>query len=370
MDMKNIIHKLLPYSAIAVCILVISRFFIEPFLFPVNLDDCMYNALLNTYTLPELIEMLPGDCNGHLFSHFDGRMFSNMYSLLVFSIFKHHWASYYIYVLFLFVVLICSFYFMFRSLMINHYITFLAFGKTFLLSAYSACLIYIFVIDGRYEVFYWISSTSNHLLSLIFFIISIGLLCWPRNWFSNILLCILCFCFGQMNEVYAFSYCCIFLYFAFIQPKKRMVYVLMIAFVSSAVLINLTSPGTISRFNVLYDISTHFNLVSSLIDTKDTFLVPFVNYRYLPIKLIAFVIFFMLVKDHFAIHFRPSSKRLILFNRILLVVSVLSVFLHCYIMGEVCTFRGLLFLGFSFTYFIFIMAAKNIFNPLKLFLSF
>ncbi|MGZ3904628.1 MAG: hypothetical protein ACXVC6_13085 [Bacteroidia bacterium] len=349
---------------------MISRFFVEPFLFPVNLDDCMYNALLNTFTFPELVQMLPGDCNGHLFSHFDGRMFSNMYSLLVFSIFKHHWASYYIYTLFLFLVLIGAFYFMYRSLMINNRITFISPLKSLLLSAYTACLIYIFVMDGRYEVFYWISSTSNHLLSLIFFILCIGLLSYPRNWLSNFLLCILCFCFGQMNEVYAFSYCCVFLFFAFIQPKKRMVFLLMIAFVSSAVMINLTSPGTISRFNVLYDISTHFNFVSSLIDTKDTFLIPFVNYRYLPIKTTAFVIFFLLIKDHFKIHFKPSSKKLIWFNRILLIVSVLSVFLHCYIMGEVCTYRGLLFLGLSFTYFVFIMAAKNIFNPLKLFLSF
>src|ERR1700757_26070 len=119
---QNTITKFIPYALILVCAAVISRFFSEPFTFPVNVDDCLYSALLQKHSIWELMQMLGGKYNGAYIAHFDGRLFSNFYSLIVFSILKTHHSVYYLYDLFMFFVLAGSFLFLFSSLQKNGFI--------------------------------------------------------------------------------------------------------------------------------------------------------------------------------------------------------------------------------------------------------
>jgi len=365
---NNLFIKLIPASVILVCIAVISRFFSEPFTFPVNLDDCLYNALLQKYSIRELMQMLPGKYNGGLIAHFDGRMFSNFYSLLVFSLLKTNHSVYYLYNLFMFLVLLFSIYFLVNSLSKNRMISSLSISKQLLLSSFISCVLFIFLLDGRYEVFYWVSSISNHLLSIIFFVFTLALLICKPTFFRVLFMCILSFCIGQMNEVYAISFFLVFLFIAIASPSTRVSFLLMLVAVLSGLVINLSAHGTAVRFNVLYALPSHFNFTSSLKDTAYTLLLPFINFRYLPIKIPAVILLFFTIRNYLKIQVFIPDKYFLSFNRFLLFVALMSIFLHCYILGEICTYRGLLFYCLSLIYFIFIMAVKNILNPVKLFI--
>ena len=364
---KFFFTKLIPVSIILVCVAVISRFFIEPFKFPVNIDDCLYSALLQNNSIWKLMQMLSGKYNGIYIAHFDGRMFSNFYSLLVFSILKTHHSIYYLYDLFIFLILVASLYFLFTALIKKGVISSLDFSKKLLLSFFVSCSLFIFLIDGRYEVFYWVSGISNHLLSIIFFIFTLALFIGKRSFLNSLLISLLSFCLGQMNEVYALSYFFIFLFIAIALPATRVSFIIMLVMVFVSLFINLSAYGTAVRFNTLYSISTHFNFASSLKDTADTFWLPFINFRYLPIKIPVIILVFFTIRDYLKIQIYISTKHLLYFNRLLLLAALMSVFLHCYILGEICTYRGLLFYCLSLLYFIFIMASKNIVNPLRLF---
>ncbi len=364
---NKLLTKLIPAAIILVCVGVISRFFTEPFKFPVNIDDCLYSALLQKYSVWELMQMLPGKYNGAYIAHFDGRMFSNFYSLIVFNILKTHHSLYYLYDLFIFLTLVTSLYFLFKTLIKKGVMSSLTFLKHILLSFLVSCSLFIFLIDGRYEVFYWVSGISNHLLSLIFFVFMITLFIGKPTFLRILSLSILSFCLGQMNEVYAVIFLSVFLFLAITIPSTRVSFITMLAAVSLSLYINLSAHGTVVRFNTLYSISTHFNFVSSLKDTVDTFWLPFINFRYLPIKTPLVILLFLTVRDYLKIQVSIPAKYFFLFNRVLLLTALLSVFLHCYILGEICTYRGLLFYCLSMIYFIFIMSSKNIVNPIKLF---
>jgi hypothetical protein len=364
---KNLLTKLIPYALILVCVAVISRFFSEPFTFPVNIDDCLYSALLQKHSIWELMQMLGGKYNGAYIAHFDGRLFSNFYSLLVFSILKTHHSIYYLYDLFMFFVLIGSFLFLFSSLQKNGFIFPLTKIKKPFLSLVVSCVLYIFLLDGRYEVFYWVSGISNHLLSIIFFVFALGIFISKPNCLRVIILAFIAFCFGQMNEAYAVNYFIVFLLLTIFDSKKGFAFVMMLLSVLISLYLNLSAHGTYVRFNTLYAIETHFNFMEALKDSSDTLLLPIINYRYLPIKIPVLILFYLALRDYFQFRFSIPEKKFLLINRLMLAGALLSIFMHCYILGEMCTYRGLLFYFLTLLYFIFSMASKNILNPIKLF---
>lgn len=362
-------NNILFASIVIICLAVLSRFSIEPFYFPVNLDDCLYAALLQKYSIWDVMQMLTGKYNGAYIAHFDGRMFSNFYSLLVFSILGTKHSVFYLYNLFMFLVLTGSFFLLVSALGKKGFISQLTFFKKILLSFFLSSSLFLFLIDGRYEVFYWVSGISNHLLSLIFFLCMLTLFVQDRGIINTSLLAILSFCLGQMNEVYAVIFIAIFFFLAFSKKQKWFSYAVMLSMTLLSLYLNLSAHGTVIRFHTLYSIDTHFNAGGAFIDMIDTFKLPFINYRYLPIKIALIVILFLSVKHYFQLKINMNEKYFLWSNRLALFAAVASIYLHCFVLGEICTYRGLLFYTLVLIYFIFAMGCRNISNPLKLFIS-
>ena len=363
----DILNKVIPASILALFLLIVWRFLVEPFLFPVNIDDCLYSALLQDHSIWELTKMLSGKYNGAYIAHFDGRVFSNFYSLIVFSILKTHTSTYYLYDLFIFFALLGSLYFFIGRLGTIGVLSPSTTGKKILFSLITGSCFYILLLDGRYEVFYWISGISNHLLSIIFFIFALTLFISKQTFLNRLILATLAFCFGQMNEVYALCFLLIFALIALRFSTTRITLGLMAITLGLSLYMNLSAHGTAVRFNTLYSISTHFNFWSSWKDMADTFWLPIINYRYIPIKIPVVILFFLTVRNYLNIKIAVSEESLFLFNRMLLLTALASIFMHCYILGEICTYRGLLFYIFSLLYFTFLIASLHIKNPLKLF---
>ncbi len=363
---KIFFTKLIPLSALLVCVAVISRFFIEPFKFPVNFDDCLYSALLQNHSIWELMHLDPAKYEGDYMIFIAGRM-SNFYSLFVFSVLKTHHSIYYLYDFLIFLLLIISLYSLFTSLSKNKMMSQIDISKRVLLSCFVSCTLFAFLLDGRYEVFYWISSISNHLLSIILFVFTLTLFFGKHSLFRIFVMSVFSFWFGQMNEVYALSYFLVFLFISLARPKSRGTFILLFLIVSISLFINWRGHGTSDRFEVQYAIPTHFHFIYSLQDAIETICLPLINYRYLLIKVACVLLLFFLVRNYLKIQVSISDKYFHLFNRLLLLIVLLSIFLYCYVFGEICTYRYLLFYNLSLIYFVFIMASKNILNPVKLF---
>src|SRR6185503_16877186 len=184
--------KLVPVAILLIVAVVLSRFFTEPFRFTIQADDFLFlNQLKNKSAWDTSLAILHSS-NGRWFSHF--------YTALVFTVLKTNWSIYFIYDIFAFLLLVLSLFCFFNSFIKKGIISQLTFLKQILLAFFTACVFFIFLMDGRYEVFYWVSSISNHLLSVIFFFFALSLFI-GKNVLRLPLLAVLAFCLGQMNEI-------------------------------------------------------------------------------------------------------------------------------------------------------------------------
>jgi len=353
---KIILNRLFPGLLILTCIAVLSLFFIDPFKYAIQNDDYIFIFLLKTHSISESISFVMATYNGRWFSHF--------YTFLVFSVLGANWSFYFIYDLFIFLLLVLSFHSFFTLFIKKGIISELSFFKKTLLSFFIASIFFIFLLDGRYEVFYWISSISNHLLSIIFFLFSLSLFVSEYSFFRTFLLGVLCFCLGQMNEVYAVNYLFILFFIALTIPKTKIYFIIALIALSSGLLINVFTIGSSIRY---YHAATEFDFLKSVKDFTYTFLLPIINFRYLPIKLSGLILLFLAIRDYFKIRVYLPGKLFFAFNRFLAIACALSIFAQCYLLRDVCQYRGLLLYCLTLLYFIFIMASKNMLNPLKLF---
>lgn len=227
--------------------------------------------------------------------------------------------------------------------------------KRLLFSCLTACLLFVLLLDGRYEVFYWISSICNHLLSIVFFLLSLScLLNQDKKWLAVPAYTLLFFT-GFMNEVYALCFCLILLCMAFLSPSAKGRYVIGVCLIILALMLNFFSAGTAQRLGEATG-STAF--ANALQDSFHSFLYPFYNYRYLPFKLLTGVIFALSVRHYFKLELFVSTRFYVL-NRILVLTLPLTILAQCWLLRIPCPFRGLIFFNLVIIYFLFLYSAKK-----------
>jgi hypothetical protein len=352
---NNIINKLVPTAILLTIITVLSRFFAEPFRFTIQADDFLFlNHLKNKSVWDTSIAILHSS-NGRWFSHF--------YTALVFSILKTNWSIYFIYDIFAFLLLVFSLFCFFNSFIKREIISRLTFTKKLLLSFFTACMFFIFLIDGRYEVFYWVSSISNHLLSIIFFFFTLSLFIGKSFWRFP-LLAVLAFCLGQMNEIYVMNYLLILFFLQLALPETRISFIVFLIVIGGSFLFNITSAGASARLN---EAAPDFNTTQTMRNAGETFLLPIINYKYLPIKITSLILLIFSLRNYFKLKFSLESTYFYTFNRLLFLACIFGICVQCFLLKMVCPYRSMLAYCLGLIYFIFLMACKGIANPIRLF---
>ncbi|MGZ3863622.1 MAG: hypothetical protein ACXVPN_09385 [Bacteroidia bacterium] len=353
---KNILNKFLPYALILTCLVVLSRFFIDTLRFTIQADDFMFLTKLQGHSVWEASMLVLQRSNGRWFSHF--------YTCLVFSILKTNWSVYFIYDIIIFLVLVVSIFCFFLSFMRAGLISSISNPKNWLLSFFTASVFFLFLIDGRYEVFYWVSSISNHLLSIIFFLFSLTVIISKPGFYKMPLLLILSFCIAQMNEIYVISYLLVYAFMWLSFPQTKNSVILVFTVVVLGLILNICSAGAAARIN---EAAPDFSIVQSVKNVTTTFALPLINYRYLPIKIAALLLLIFSLRNYFKLSFATTGRHFHLFNRLLFLFAIAGVFAQCYLLRMVCPYRSLLVYSLCLVYFLFVMAVKGTINPLKLF---
>jgi hypothetical protein len=343
---KKLFKYILPAAMVAgfLCL-----FFYDALHYKTNIDDSFNDEYVSKLGVIESIKLF--------FSTINGRWFSHVITAPTFAVLEHNYAFYAIYVTGMMLLFVASI-----SLLHKTYIkTF--FNKTSNIQnsiafafVFTATL-YFLLFVGRQEIWAWVSSANNHLLSVIFCVFLFSLLLNEKqSFFKTTFVILFAAAIGGLNEVNAL--CCalcvmgLFVahktYYSTIKLDKfSMIAALLI--IAASLSINVFSGGYESRMNSLQS----FTLPQSIKNTIHTFALPLMQYELIVLRLFALFTFLFFIDTDFS-GLKIQKQELLISFGVLVIVAV-SFFLHCYILSDIVPARGevwaytlMLFVLFSF----------------------
>jgi hypothetical protein len=229
--------------------------------------------------------------------------------------------------------------------------------KSVLFAFVFTATIYFLLFVGRQEIWAWVSSANNHLLSVVLCVLLFTLLLQEnKSVVKTTSVFLLAAAIGGLNEVNAS--CCVLLIigFFFLQrfyyPQLKLNKINMILatlVVIGSLSVNVFSGGYESRMNGL----PNFTLPQSIKNTVHTFALPVMQYKLLVLRLfVLFTFLFFIDTDFSLLNFNRKDIRIVC---AVLVIIAVSFFLHCYILSDIVPARGevwgytlLLFIVYSF----------------------
>ena len=294
------------------------------------LDDCFYDGIVRKWGIGGSIDLCYKIANGRWFSH--------IVCAFSFYFLQHNFTLYALYLTFLMLLFILGI----SSLYKNYCKTFLqkqvSFSSRISFAAVFTATIYFLLFEGRWEIWSWVSSANNHLLSVItcLFLFSVLL---EEN--GNVLLAFLLAAFvGGLNEVNAI--CSVMsiigllllnkFYFTTIKLRKLNLFIAIVA-IASSLIVNINSGGYKIRMEGLPD----FTLLQSLKNTLHSFLIPFIHYKYLPFILGALFIFYFFIREG---KLKTIWKEEIVIFICAFFIVIVSFFIHCYSLSDIMPPRG------------------------------
>lgn len=316
-------------------------------------DDCFFDAITHSMGLKGSI--------GYCYDVANGRWFSHVISSLVLLGAGHNTTVYTFYV-FMFLVLFLG---CVSVLFKNFYRIFvrkdLSWIKAFLAGLIFVSILYFLLYPGRRDIWFWLSSAANHLLSVSLGLLLFGLLISDRGAFAkSMLVFLVAVCVGGLNEVNAICNLLLIIGLIFFLPKycpqaitKRGNYLLALLGIILSLGINFMSGGYRTRMEVLPD----FALIQALKNTAHSFLQPILQKDMIPVMIIALLGLSYLLQRQLQKNKMSSEairREIIVFLTLIFMVG-LSFFLHCYTLSDVVPARGALW---GYTLFLFVIFTR------------
>lgn len=309
---------------------------------PVSIDDSFFDMVTHKYGI--------GGGASYCYEVLNGRWFSHLVSCFVFSSAGHHALvySFFIFGFTLFFIFCVSFFYK------NYCKTFcgreVSFFRSLGPALVATALLYFLLYPGRREVWFWLSSTANHLLSVSLCVLLIGLLIAKKNSILHlVLIFIVAACVGGLNEVNAICTALLMAgLFFFLKKVDNPVSFKKIALAGSAILlsllVNFLSDGYKARMDGLPD----FTFLQSFKNTLHSFLLPLLQKDVVPVMIIAllgavFVLQRQMMKEKKS---NQGAKKLMVGWLVAFGLVAFSFFLHCYTLSDIVPARGALW-GYS-----------------------
>jgi len=340
---KKLFQYVLPAALVAV---FLCFFFYDALHYISNKDDDFNDEYVSTLGIVDASKLF--------FSNINGRWFSHVITAFAFAFLKHNYVYYAVYVTGIMFLFIASISVLYK----NYLYTFLKEEVTLLKSLSFAFVftatLYFLLFMGRQEVWAWVSSVNNHLLSVILGAFLFSLLVKENSTASSVFL--LAAAIGGLNEVNAactaLAVVCLFALQKFYHPTLKLSnpnMLLAASVIIGSLAVNVISGGYESRMNSL----PGFTFPQSIKNTVHTFALPFMQYRFIMLRLFALLIFSFFVGVDFS-NLKPSKQNITIAFGVLAIIAV-SFFLHCYILSDIVPSRGevwgytlLLFVLFAF----------------------
>ena len=343
---KNLFKYILPAAMVAgfLCLFVLDLLH-----YKTNVDDTFNDESVSSIGIAESIKLF--------FSNINGRWFSHLITAPLFAVLKHNYTYYAIYVTCMMLLFVASVSILHKTYLTTFYKKNVDTKTSISFAFVFTATLYFLLFVGRQEIWAWVSSANNHLLSVILGILLFSFLLTESPKKSIIVFSFLLAAFiGGLNEVNAVCTALCVAGLFFVQKKYypllklntlNMLVVLVI--IATSLSINIFSGGYENRMNTL----PNFTLPQSIKNTVHTFALPIMQYRFIVLRLFALLTFLFFLDTNFsALQFTKQNTRILLGA---LVISSISFFLHCYILsdivparGEVWTYTFLLFLLFAF----------------------
>lgn len=309
-------------------------FFYDALHYIANIDDSFNDEYVS--------KMGAVDAAKLFFSNINGRWFSHIVTAIGFHFLKSNYTYYALYVtsmMLLFVASISVLHKAYLKTFLNQEVSIM---KSVLFAFVFTATIYFLLFVGRQEIWAWVSSANNHLLSVILCVLLFSLLLQEnKSVFKSIIVFLLAVAIGGLNEVNAT--CCVLsvvgLYFLqqfyYSQLKLNKANMVMaVVIIVASLSINVFSGGYESRMNGL----PNFTLPQSIKNTVHTFALPVMQYKLLVLRLFALLTFLFFVDTDFSkIKLNRNDK--IIACAVLAIITV-SFFLHCYILSDIVPARG------------------------------
>jgi hypothetical protein len=345
---KNLFKYILPVAMVAG---FLCFFFYDALHYKTNIDDSFNDEYVSNFGVIESIKLF--------FSNINLR-FSHVITAPAFALLKHNYnycAMYVTGMMLLFVTAISVLHNTYFQIFLKEDLriqTSVVFAFVF-----TSTLYFLLFVD-RQEIWAWVSSANNHLLSVIFCILLFSLLLQEKKCILKTAgVFFLAAAIGGLNEVNAA--CCIlcvlglFLLHKFYYPQLKIntsAMFLVIVVILASLSINALSGGYESRMNSL----PHFTLPQSIKNTVHTFALPVMQYNLIILRLFALLTFlFFLDTDFSKLKITKQDSRIILG---LLIIIGASFFLHCFILSDIVPARGEVW-GYTLLLFILAVKAKN-----------
>ena len=324
-------------------------FFYDALHYIANLDDSFNDEYVS--------KMGAIDAAKLFFSNINGRWFSHIVTAIGFHFLKSNYTYYAFYVTGMMLLFVASISLLHKT----HLKTFLSQEtpvlKSILFAFVFTATLYFLLFVGRQEIWAWVSSANNHLLSVILCVLLFSLLLQEnKSTFKTIIVFLITAAIGGLNEVNAV--CCVlsiaglsFLHkFYYPQLKLSKANMIMAGLIIVASLsVNVFSGGYESRMNSL----PNFTLPQSIKNTVHTFVLPAMQYKFIVLRLFALLTFLFFIDTDFSkVKINRNDK--IIACAVFTIIAV-SFFLHCYILSDIVPSRGevwgytlLLFLLYAF----------------------
>jgi hypothetical protein len=334
------------------------------FVFTLTLVVFIYNSL-NYKFLEDDIYFLESTANRSVIQSFwffyanlNGRWFSNLLNSLLFGSLGNNPLHYWLIHILQFFLFIFSVSYFFKSIFCyflnirRSFFQFVSYG------AFFTSIFYWFFFDARIEVWYWESSCTVHLISLILIFTIYGLVYEQAisQTLKYLLIIFLCLLMGNNSET--FSVACILLstYIAILNRKKREFFYLHITitfFIGISLLSNVLAVSTSHRKNNLLD-STIYNGVKYGIYT---IYLQLQKVKHIPFKIAAVILLVGLssiIRKDFNLQ-KPFIPKLLLSAKLLIVLIIIeSLFFPAYSITQETPDRTL-----SFIYLLFLLLGIN-----------
>ncbi|MHB8261163.1 MAG: hypothetical protein ACYDCN_06720 [Bacteroidia bacterium] len=319
-------------------------FFYDALHYITNADDSFNDEYVSKLGVVEAAKLF--------FSNINGRWFSHIVTAVAFHFLKHNVVYYAVYLTAMMLVFVASI-----SIFHASYLrTFVRKEVTILTSISFAWVftatIYFLLFVGREEIWAWVSSVNNHLLSVIVAVLLFSLLIKEGvssgAIFRTLLVFLLAAAIGGLNEVNAV---CTALSVGGLMAMQHFQYPtlklsklnmwLAIIVILASLATNILSGGYESRMNSL----PSFTLMQSLKNTVHTFALPIMQYQYIVLRawvLLTFIQYLAPPSPYGGkvVHVTPLLWRS--WGRLfgILGIVVVSFFGHCFTLSDITPARG------------------------------
>ena len=329
MQPKAITRFLFPSSLV---VLHLALFCTGSFSYQLISDDHFFLAQAAEKSIPEAVGYFSEALNGRFASHC---MVATLFSVI--AEYPGLIPFYHLLLLSLFILALAALLGSYLSLFRNSNSST---GRILFYASFITAFFFFFFFDGRTEVWYWLSSTAVHLISLIIAMTAFSLLLSRNNSLLRTgLAALLLFLAGGLSETYAIMYALLLLFLIYIKEKKSVnlnrgrILIALIALLTGIAL-NLFFPGTNNRLQTL----PAFDLLQALKNTLHSLALPFLRVQYLPLKISLLILLLWHAGRLAKISFQ-FKKQFLRVGLLTLLFITTSFFLPCYILSDIVADR-------------------------------